>query len=61
MISIRGFPTVASEIMFVDMNPIDGKYEPLLGYLPLEQAQAAVDMLSYRLVPIKCVDLKKVA
>nr|VFK18858.1 MAG: hypothetical protein BECKLPF1236B_GA0070989_11544 [Candidatus Kentron sp. LPFa] len=33
-------------------------YEPLLGYVILEQAQAAVDMLGHRLVPVKYIDMK---
>ena len=36
----------------------DGEYEPLLGYIILEQAQAAVDMLSHRLGPVKYIDCK---
>ena len=36
----------------------EGEYEPLLGYVILEQAQAAVDMLGYRLVPVKYIDMK---
>jgi hypothetical protein len=36
----------------------DGDYEPLLGYVILEQAQVAVDMLGHRLVPVKYIDCK---
>lgn len=43
---------------FVEMNPADGNYEPLIGYTVLEQGQAAVDMLGHRLVRIKHMDLK---
>ena len=57
-IQIEGFPAVYNEVSFVDMNPQDGVYEPLLGYLVLEQSQAGVDMLGHRLVPIKHMDLK---
>ena len=32
--------------------------EPLLGYVILEQAQAAVDMLGHRLVPVRYIDMK---
>lgn len=32
--------------------------EPLLGYVILEQAQAAVDMLGHRLVPVRYLDMK---
>ena len=57
-IQIEGFPVVYNEVSFVDMNPQDGVYEPLLGYLVLEQSQAGVDMLGHRLVPIRHMDLK---
>ena len=57
-IQIEGFPVVYNEVSFVDMNPQDGGYEPLIGYLVLEQSQAGVDMLGHRLVPIKHMDLK---
>lgn len=51
-------PTMA-EILFLDMEADeDGEYEPLVGYIALEQAGAAVDMLGHRLVHIKRVDLK---
>jgi hypothetical protein len=36
----------------------DGVFEPLVGYLPLEQSQAGVDMLNHRLIHMKYVDLK---
>ena len=44
-IQIEGFPVVYNEVSFVDMNPQDGEYEPLIGYIVLEQSQAGVDML----------------
>ena len=47
-----------SEVVFVDMTPEDGQYEPLIGYIVLEQSQAAVDMLGHRLVQVKRLDLK---
>ena len=40
------------------MHPEGGVYEPLVGSLPLEQSQAAVDMLGHRLVHARRVDLK---
>ena len=49
---------VCTEVVFVDMQPKNGDYEPLLGYIPLGQSQLAVDMLGHRLVPIKYLDLK---
>ncbi len=41
------------------MEPADGIYEPLIGYIVLEQAQAAVDRLGHRLVHVRKVDLKR--
>ena len=40
------------------MTPADGEYEPLIGYVILEQSQAAVDMLGHRLIPVGRMDLK---
>ena len=61
-IRIDGFRPVSNEVVFVDMGSEDeGEYEPLLGYVILEQAQAAVDMLGHRLVPVKYIDMKSVS
>lgn len=57
-IRVEGFAPVYGEVLFVDMHPKDGIYEPLLGYIVLEQSQAAVDMLGLRLVHAKKTDLK---
>lgn len=57
-IQIEGFRPIFTEVAFVEMNPADGEYEPLIGYIVLQQSQAAVDMLGRRLVPIKHMDLK---
>jgi len=57
-IHIEGFRAIHGEVLFVDMHPENGMYEPLLGYIPLEQSQAAVDMLGHRLIPVKHLDLK---
>jgi predicted aspartyl protease len=56
-IQIEGFRPIFNEVAFVEMKPADGDYEPLIGYIVLEQSQAAVDMLGHRLVP-KHMDLK---
>nr|VFJ53221.1 MAG: hypothetical protein BECKFW1821B_GA0114236_101423 [Candidatus Kentron sp. FW] len=40
------------------MEPADGLYEPLIGYIVLEQAQAVVDMAGHRLLHVGKVDLK---
>src|SRR5438477_447943 len=58
-IQIEGFRPIYSEVLFVPMEPLDGVYEPLVGYIVLEQSQAAVDMLGHRLVHVKRLDLKR--
>ncbi len=56
---LAGFRPIIAEVLFLDMEPDDdGEYEPLIGYIALEQAGAAVDMLGQRLVHLKHVDLK---
>ncbi|MGE0086074.1 MAG: hypothetical protein AB7S75_16825 [Desulfococcaceae bacterium] len=58
-IKTEGFRPVSNEVVFVDMgSEEDEDYEPLLGYVILEQAQAAVYMLGHRLVPVKYIDMK---
>jgi hypothetical protein len=57
-IRVAGFEPVYGEVLFLEMEPGDGIYEPLLGYIVLEQCQAAVDMLGMRLVHAKKTDLK---
>lgn len=57
-IRLEGFKPIYSEVVFLDMKPVDGAYEPLIGYIVLEQSQAAVDMLGHRLVYVKKTDLK---
>jgi len=58
-VRIGEFRPIVAEVLFLDMEPDDdGEYEPLVGYIALEQAGAAVDMLGHRLVHIKRVDLK---
>lgn len=55
-VRIAGFRQVGTEAVFVDMDAAEE--QPLLGYVVLEQAQAAVDMLGHRLVPVKYIELK---
>ena len=57
-IQIEGFRPVFNEVLFVETKPEDGIYEPLIGYIALEQSQAGVDMLGHRLVLIKHMDLE---
>jgi predicted aspartyl protease len=60
-IQIEGFRPIYNEVLFIEMNPENGEYEPLVGYIILEQCQAAVDMLGHRLIPVKHMDLKGVS
>lgn len=60
-IEIEGFDRIFSEVIFIEMAPQDGGYEPLLGYIVLEQSRAVVDMVGHRLVPVKHLDLKRFA
>lgn len=57
-IRLERFEPIYGEVVFLDMEPEDGVYEPLVGYIVLEQAQAAVDMLGHRLIHVKKSDLK---
>jgi predicted aspartyl protease len=57
-IEIAGFEEVYSEILFIDMAPDNGEYEPLLGCIPLETARMAVDLDSHTLVSLKRAKLK---
>lgn len=57
-IEVEGFRPIYSEVLFLDMKPTNGAFEPLIGYIVLEQCQAAVDLLGHRLIPGKPVDAK---
>ena len=57
-IQIEGFRPIYNEVLFLDMKPENGEYEPQVGYVILEQSQAAVDMLGHRLIPVERMDLK---
>lgn len=59
-IKVEGFRAISNEILFLNMHPDNGEYEPLLGYIVLEQCGAAVDMLGHRLLPARYMDLKKI-
>ena len=52
------FRQVLAEVLFIDMAPVDGRHEALLGYIPLEQARAVVDLAGHRLAKVDRVDLK---
>lgn len=60
-IQIDGFRVVHGDVIFMPMEPEAGRYEPLLGYIPLEQSSAAVDMIGHRLVPVRYLDMKTCA
>jgi len=58
-IKIEGFRKIFNEVIFIEMEKTgEGEYEPLLGYVILEQSQVAVDMVGHRLVPVKYIDCK---
>lgn len=59
-IQIEGFRPIFNEVVFVEMNPANGDFEPLIGYIVLEQSQASVDMIGHRLVFSKHMDLKSI-
>jgi len=58
-IQIDGFDAIAGEVLFLDMEAENGRYEPLIGYITLEQARLVVDLVGHRLVRLPHVDLKR--
>ena len=58
-IKIDGFRPISNEVVFLDGLHDEEDFEPLLGYVILEQAQAAVDMLAHCLVPVLYIDMKQ--
>ena len=58
VLSASTAPLVNNPGLFLDMHPVDGIYEPLLGCIVLEQCQAGVDLLGLRLVHVKKTNLK---
>lgn len=61
ILRMGGFRPVITEALFIEMEPAEGRYEPLIGYIPLEQAQAVVDLAGHRLAKFGRVDLKAVS
>lgn len=62
VLHIGEFRPVIAEALFIEMEPAaEGRYEPLIGYIPLEQAQAIVDLAGHRLAKSERVDLKAVS
>ena len=58
LLRMERFRPVLTEVLFIDMDLTDRRYEPLIGYIPLKQAQAVVDLVGHRLVKVSHVDLK---
>ena len=58
-IEIDGFRPISNEVIFLDCLNDEDDFEPLLGYVILGQAQAAVDMLGHCLVPVRYIDMKQ--
>lgn len=58
LLRLEHFRPILTEALFIETEPADGQYEPLIGYIPLEQAQVAVDLVGHRLVKVSRVDLK---
>ncbi len=58
LLRMARFRPILAEVLFIDMESEDGAYEPLIGYIPLEQAQAVVDRVGHRLIKVSRVDLK---
>ena len=58
-IKIDGFRTIANEVVFLDCLHDEDDFEPLLGYVILGQAQAAVDMLGHCLVAVRYIEMKQ--
>ena len=58
LLRMGDFRPVLTEALFIEMEAAEGRYEPLIGYIPLEQAQAVVDMAGHRLAKFGHVDLK---
>ena len=59
LLRFGSFRQILAEALFIDMEPADGRYEALLGCIPLEQAQAVVDFGGHGLAKVDRVDLKR--
>ena len=55
---IEGLRAASGEVLFIDMESVDGEYEPLIGHIALELSRAAVDLLDGRLIDVMHVNLK---
>ena len=54
------FRPIITEAVFMPMESNAGRYEPLIGTIPLEQAQAVVDLTAHCLANSDQVDLKAI-
>ncbi|MBT8421115.1 MAG: hypothetical protein KJO08_09670 [Gammaproteobacteria bacterium] len=53
------FRKTSTEVLFMDMvSDKNGRYEPLVGFIPLEQAGVVIDPLTQKLFQMKRVKLK---
>ena len=57
-IKVAGFRAIHGEVLFIDMQSEDDEYQPRIGYVPLKQCGAAVDLIGRRLIPVGYMDLK---
>lgn len=57
-IQLEKFRTTYDEVVFLDMKPSNGHYEPLVGHLVLQKSLVAVDMVGHRLISVKHFDVK---
>ena len=61
LLRMGDFRPVLTEVLFIEMEAVEGRYEPLIGQIPLEQAQAVVDLAGHRLAKFDRVYLKAAA
>lgn len=57
-IRIEGFRPSFGEVMFAELEPINGKLTPLVGSLQLESSQALLDRVNRKLYPLERYILK---
>ncbi|MBM3273682.1 MAG: hypothetical protein FJZ00_00910, partial [Candidatus Sericytochromatia bacterium] len=58
-LDILGFEPVHCDAMFLDLEPEGASHLPILGYIPLQSAGAAVDTLNHQLLKVP-LDLRNV-
>lgn len=60
-IEFPGYRPTSGEALFLDMKTVDGVYEILVGFIPLEQANIVVDPVNQRLISGRAIPVKSVA